>query len=91
MYAAPRRSRLIRWLVTMVAAIALGSAGLLALPRASQAAASLPCDIYGGAGTPCVAAYSTVRALYSGYDGPLYQVRRVSDGATSRVTRRAAV
>ena len=29
-----------------------------------------------------VAAHSTVRALYGGYDGPLYQVRRASDNAT---------
>lgn len=48
----------------------------------ARAAASLPCDIYGGAGTPCVAAHSTVRALYGGYDGRLYQVQRASDGAT---------
>ncbi len=34
-----------------------------------------PCDIYADAGTPCVAAYSMVRALSSGYAGPLYQVR----------------
>ncbi len=34
-----------------------------------------PCDIYEAAGTPCVAAYSMVRRLYSAYDGPLYQVR----------------
>jgi non-reducing end alpha-L-arabinofuranosidase len=34
-----------------------------------------PCDIYEAAGTPCVAAYSTVRALLSTYEGPLYQVR----------------
>src|SRR5215472_14823853 len=81
----PRVTRFTRLLVTVAAAIALASAGLLALPRASQAAPSLPCDIYGSAGTPCVAAYSTVRALYSGYNGPLYQVRRVSDGATANV------
>ena len=63
----------------------LGSAGLLALPSTAQAATSLPCDIYAAGGTPCVAAYSTVRALYASYDGPLYQVRRVSDGATANV------
>jgi non-reducing end alpha-L-arabinofuranosidase len=34
-----------------------------------------PCDVYGDAGTPCVAAYSTVRRLLSTYAGPLYQVR----------------
>ena len=41
-----------------------------------------PCDIYGAAGTPCVAAHSTTRALYASYNGPLYQVKRPSDGKT---------
>jgi non-reducing end alpha-L-arabinofuranosidase len=41
-----------------------------------------PCDIYGGAGAPCVAAHSTTRALYASYNGPLYQVLRQSDGKT---------
>lgn len=41
-----------------------------------------PCDIYAVAGTPCVAAHSTTRALYASYDGPLYQVMRQSDGKT---------
>src|ERR1035438_6288185 len=80
-----RGFRLVRKLVVVVAIFALGGAGLLALPGSSQAAGSLPCDIYGAAGTSCVAAYSTVRALYSSYDGPLYQVQRVSDGATTDV------
>jgi cysteine-rich repeat protein len=39
-----------------------------------------PCDIYAADGGPCVAAHSTVRALYATYGGPLYQLRR-SDGA----------
>ena len=37
-----------------------------------------PCDIYQAANTPCVAAHSTVRALYGAYTGPLYQVRKGS-------------
>src|ERR1044071_5979999 len=41
-----------------------------------------PCDIYGAAGDPCVAAHSTTRALYAAYNGPLYQVLRQSDGKT---------
>jgi hypothetical protein len=40
-----------------------------------------PCDIYEAAGTPCVAAYSMVRALSAVYDGPLYQVRRGAPNA----------
>jgi hypothetical protein len=34
-----------------------------------------PCDIYAASGTPCVAAYSTVRLLSSTYTGALYQIR----------------
>ncbi len=79
------RFRRVRKLFVVVGALALGCVSLLAGPAISQAAGSLPCDIYGAAGTSCVAAYSTVRALYSGYEGPLYQVRRVSDGATTDV------
>lgn len=45
-------------------------------------AAKCPCDIYATGGTPCVAAHSTVRALYSTYAGPLYQVKRTSDNQT---------
>ena len=41
-----------------------------------------PCDIYAASGDPCVAAHSTTRALYSSYDGSLYQVLRQSDGKT---------
>jgi hypothetical protein len=44
-------------------------------------AANCPCDIFASGGTPCVAAHSTVRALYNSYDGPLYQVRRLPDTA----------
>src|SRR5436190_5764546 len=39
-----------------------------------------PCDIYGAAGNPCVAAHSTTRALFAAYNGPLYEVKRTSDG-----------
>lgn len=38
-----------------------------------------PCDLYAEAGTPCVAAYSTVRRLRRDYAGPLYQVRSDSN------------
>jgi hypothetical protein len=43
------------------------------------------CDIYASYGTPCAAAYSMTRALYSSYDGPLYQVQRASDSAKAEV------
>ena len=39
-----------------------------------------PCDIFLKNGnTPCVAAHSTVRALYGAYNGALYEVKRKSD------------
>lgn len=41
-----------------------------------------PGDIYNAAGTPCVTAHSTTRALFASYNGPLYQVKRESDGKT---------
>jgi len=47
-----------------------------------QPGGSGPCDIYFAGGTPCVAAHSTVRALYGSYGGNLYQVRRSSDNAS---------
>ena len=51
----------------------------------AQAASQGPCDLYAAGGTPCVAAHSTTRALYGAYNGPLYQVRRSSDGATTNI------
>jgi hypothetical protein len=73
---------LIRVLVMAVVLAALATA---AAPSARAQSGSLPCDIYSQDGTPCVAAYSMDRALYSGYDGPLYQVQRASDGATADI------
>lgn len=43
------------------------------------------CDIFATGGTPCVAAHSLSRALYVSYDGPLFTVRRESDGATAHI------
>jgi hypothetical protein len=37
-----------------------------------------PCDLYAST-TPCVAAFSTTRALYRAYTGPLYRVTWQSD------------
>jgi len=44
-----------------------------------------PCDIYQSAGNPCVAAHSTVRALFKSYAGKLYQVRNTA-GATKDIS-----
>ena len=48
----------------------------------TSSAALGPCDIFAAGHTPCVAAHSVVRALYSAYNGPLYAVRRRSDNRT---------
>jgi hypothetical protein len=53
---------------------------LMAYTQGARAAAQRACDIYAAA-TPCVAAFSTTRALYSSYRGPLYQVTRLANGA----------
>jgi non-reducing end alpha-L-arabinofuranosidase len=71
--------------VAVGAAVAL-AAGLVSVSAGTvQAGSRLPCDIYASAGTPCVAAHSTVRALYAAYNGPLYQVKRASDGKTRNI------
>ncbi len=73
-----------RLLLLAGAALALTAAALASVGTgapAARAASSLPCDIYASGGTPCVAAYSTTRALYASYNGPLYQVQRSSDGS----------
>ena len=54
---------------------------LALLASGPSAAAEGPCDILGAAGNPCVAAHSTVRALFGHYSGPLYMVAR-KDGRT---------
>ena len=53
-------------------------------PRPRRAARGT-CDIYATGGTPCIAAHSTVRALYGTYNGNLYQVRRSSDNTTRNI------
>lgn len=52
--------------------------------------AAAPCDIYGSAKTPCIAAHSTTRALYDSFGGSLYQVSRDSDGATTNIRVKSA-
>jgi len=44
-----------------------------------------PCDLYASGNTPCVAAHSTTRALFSAFSGSLYQVKRGSDQATLNI------
>ena len=57
----------------------------IVLVQQKISAAPCPCDIYAAGGTPCVAAHSSVRALYSSYNGPLYQVKRTSDKVTKDI------
>jgi hypothetical protein len=50
------------------------------------ASATGPCDIVGTAGNPCIAAHSSVRALYATYDGPLYAVKNNHSGEVANVS-----
>ena len=59
-----------------------GSGGM---PDSGGTVVAGPCDIYATGGAPCVAAHSTVRALYGAYSGNLYQVRRASDKTTKDI------
>ncbi|KAF8196541.1 Arabinosidase B [Pholiota molesta] len=52
--------------------------------------AAAPCDLYASGGTPCVAAHSTTRALFSSFSGALYQVRRGSDNTTINIATLSA-
>jgi hypothetical protein len=83
----PRTKYTRRALLATAAAATLGAGALLAGGPGSpaRAATQKPCDIYAAAGTPCVAAHSTTRALYAAYDGALYQVKRASNGATANI------
>jgi non-reducing end alpha-L-arabinofuranosidase len=65
-------------LVMVLAATLAVATGKFSTQQA-HAASPLPCDVYAANGTPCVAAHSTVRALFSTYNGSLYQVQRASD------------
>jgi len=56
----------------------------------SAGATKRPCDIYAEDGGPCVAAHSTVRALYATFNGALYQVRKGADGPTADIHTLAA-
>jgi hypothetical protein len=73
-------------LIPALAAMLIGAVLTMAQPAGSAPHRPQgPCDIYGAAGDPCVAAHSTTRALYASYNGPLYQVLRQSDGKTLNV------
>ena len=77
MFSIALTSRWVRLAAAFVLAAALAIPAFSATP--ARAATAEPCDIYASGGTPCEAAYSTTRALFEAYDGPLYQVQRASD------------
>jgi hypothetical protein len=77
-----RRFMLVILIVMLLAAVVSMSGGQ---QYAFAQAATGPCDIYAAGGTPCVAAHSTVRALFGAYNGRLYQVRRASNGQTTDI------
>ncbi|MFC0432128.1 arabinofuranosidase catalytic domain-containing protein [Kutzneria buriramensis] len=86
MPALPVRRRRPRLLAALLLAVALAvpAVGIAAAP-ASAAATQKSCDIYASGGTPCEAAYSTTRALFASYNGPLYRIQRASDNGTLNI------
>jgi non-reducing end alpha-L-arabinofuranosidase len=72
-------------LMLMALALAMFTLGTPASTPAASAASSLPCDVYAAGGTPCAAAHSMTRALFTSYNGPLYQIKRSSDGQSRDV------
>jgi hypothetical protein len=70
---------------TFLDSIADALPGTAAAASPPAAPSGQACDAYTFYGTPCTAAYSTVHAMYSTYDGPLYQVQRGSDGTTADI------
>jgi hypothetical protein len=81
-----RRSNGARLSLHGILVILLAAIALVAGPAPAQAVTPATCDIAATGGTPCVAAYSSVRALYGSYNGPLYTVSRQSDGASYDVS-----
>jgi Alpha-L-arabinofuranosidase B, catalytic len=75
----PIRLTLLMGLLGFVAYLPAQSPSVKSVPASNIR----PCDIYGRAHTPCVAAFSTTRVLFATSTGPLYQVTRQSD-KTSR-------
>jgi non-reducing end alpha-L-arabinofuranosidase len=70
----------IQSLTFILFAVAIAPVGV----ASAQTITPRPCDLYAST-TPCVAAFSTTRALYSAYTGPLYQVTRQSDKAHTNI------
>ncbi|HUY81750.1 MAG TPA: arabinofuranosidase catalytic domain-containing protein [Acidobacteriaceae bacterium] len=76
-----------RSLFTKILPLALLLAAFAIAPlahAASRKTAPRPCDILAHS-TPCVAAFSTTRALYRDYKGALYMVTRKSDMTSANI------
>ncbi len=69
----------------LVVGLIVAAVSAPAIAASAVTPAPLPCDLFQTGGTSCVAAYSTVRAVYTGYSGSLYQVTRASDGQTANI------
>jgi hypothetical protein len=92
MYHQRDNGRAVRALAALCCCAAAAAAAAPAGHSAAAAVSSTkkPCDIYAAAGSPCVAAHSLVRALYGGYIGALYRVKRASDNRTAAIAVTAA-
>jgi hypothetical protein len=66
-----------------------GAGGSAGTAGAAGTGGTKPCDIYAAGNTPCVAAHSTIRALFGAYSGNLYQVKR-ADGMTRDIPVKSA-
>jgi len=74
-----------RPVVVLLLAVLVAVPAFCSLTRADAATVGLPCDAYAAGGTPCEAAFSTTRAMFASYGGPLYQIQRASDGVTLNI------
>jgi hypothetical protein len=81
----PTLRRRTRLLFAFLLALAIAVPVLGTTATHAVAASSAPCDIYASGGTPCEAAYSTTRAMFASYGGPLYQIQRASNSATLNI------
>jgi non-reducing end alpha-L-arabinofuranosidase len=86
----PTLRRRTRLLIAFLLAAAIAVPVFAATATRAAAASSGPCDIYASGGTPCEAAYSTTRAMFASYNGPLYQIQRASDNSTLNIGLQSA-
>jgi hypothetical protein len=61
-----------------------GTGGTSTSTGSTGSAGDLPCDILEAAKTPCVGAYSMVRAIYKDYKGAAYQVRSKTNTTSTK-------